>query len=172
VPSIIDQLLGADKTSGQDEYVSCGEVHTLWADLAMRYDVKEMTDLFLSCANDTEFKALLAAGKKTLEEQIGLLEKELTALGVPLPPAPPKTVSLPDGREVLRDEWMFRTVYMGIQSFIDEHSRCLRDMMSPHLRQMFIVMQRNEVNEYDKLTEYGKFKGWLRVPPPYRPVGQ
>lgn len=37
--------------------------------------------------------------------------------GIPLPPRPPKSINTPANTEVIRDELIFRLVYMEIQKF-------------------------------------------------------
>ena len=167
--TIIDKLLGARAATEAQGKVHAGEVFQLWTHLVMRYDIKEITDIFQNFAHDLEFKAILSLGLKIIEEEITELENEMDQLGIPLPPRPPKSINTPGNTEVLRDELMFRTIYMGIQNFMSEHLRNIRMMQNPRLREMSIRMQHDEINLFIKLSTYGQLKGWLFIPPSYNP---
>lgn len=169
--SIIDSLLGTKTTAQQQETVNSGEVHALWSALVMRYDVREMNDVFENFANDVEWKAILAMGKKILDREITQLENEMHRLGIPLPPRPPKSINTPGNTEILRDEFMFRITFMGIQTFLDEFMRAVRMMQNERLRGMLIEMFNQELGVYTKMSTYGRLKGWLMIPPAYHPAG-
>lgn len=167
--SIIDKLFGNRTTSQQQTRVHSGEVFQLWTHLVMRYDTYELTDIFQNYANDIEFKAILSIGMKVLQNEITELEAEMDSLGIALPPRPPKSINTPGNTEVLRDELMFRIVYIGIQNFMSEHMRNIRVMQNLRLREMSVRMERNEIDLFERLSAYGKLKGWLFIPPAYNP---
>ncbi len=162
-------VLGLGKTTAQQQQsIHTGEAFEIWQHLVMRYDIYELTDIFQNFANDPEFKVLLAYGLNVLQNKIDVIEKEMNRLGIPLPPRPPKSINTPANTEILRDELMFRTIYMGIQNFLNEHQRTVLMMKNPKLRDIFMEMQRNEIELYTKVIAYGNLKGWLHVPPEYK----
>ena len=134
----------------------------------MRYDVYELTDIFQNFASDIEFKALLAYGLNVLQARIDEIEVEMNRLGIPLPPRPPKSINTPANTEILRDELMFRTIYMGIQNFLNEHQRTVLMMKNAKLKNIFLNMQKEEITLYTRVVQYGNVKGWLHVPPEYK----
>jgi len=166
--SMIDRFLG-NRTMEKQSNVHCGEVFQLWTQLVMRYDVHELTDIFQNYAHDIEFKAILSLGLNIMDEEIAEWEKVMDNLGIALPPRPPKSINTPGNTEVLRDELMFRTIYMGIQNFMSEHLRNIRMMQNTKLREMSIRMERKEVDLFVKMSDYGRLKGWLFIPPAYNP---
>ena len=162
-------ILGSSKTTAQQQQtIHTGEAFEIWQHLVMRYDVFELTDIFQNFASDTEFKALLSFGLKMLQVNIDKIEVEMNRLGIPLPPRPPKSINTPANTEILRDELMFRTIYMGIQNFLNEHQRTVLMMKNPKLSNIFIKMQREEIDLYTRVVAYGNLKGWLHVPPEYK----
>ena len=162
-------ILGAGTTTAQQQQtIHTGEAFEIWQHLVMRYDVFELTDIFQNFASDTEFKALLSFGLKMLQVNIDKIEVEMNRLGIPLPPRPPKSINTPANTEILRDELMYRTIYMGIQNFLNEHQRTVLMMKNPKLRDMFMKMQREEIALYTRVVTYGNLKGWLHVPPEYK----
>jgi len=162
-------VLGMGKTTAeQQQSIHTGEAFEIWQHLVMRYDVYELTDIFQNFANDMEFKALLTIGLNTLQKQIDQIETEMNRLGIPLPPRPPKSINTPANTEILRDELMFRTIYMGIQNFLNEHQRTVLMMKNPKLRDVFMEMQKYEIGLYTKIVAYGNMKGWLHAPPEYK----
>ena len=162
-------IIGVGKTTSQQQQsIHTGEAFEIWQHLVMRYDVYELTDIFQNFASDTEFKALLAFGLNMLQVNIDVIEKEMSRLGIPLPPRPPKSINTPANTEILRDELMFRTIYMGIQNFLNEHQRTVLMMKNPKMRDIFMKMQREEITLYTRVVAYGNLKGWLHVPPEYK----
>jgi len=168
MPSLWERLLG-DKSPENQDKVHSGEIFQLWQHLTMRYDIRELTDVFQNFASDIEFKALLTYGMNMLDEEINIIEKKMDHFGIPLPPRPPKSISSPTNTEVLRDHLMFRIIYMGIQNFLTQQTNSILAMQNHDLRDMFIKMKEKELNAFIKMTEYGKIKGWLHVPPGYNP---
>jgi hypothetical protein len=162
-------LIGKGKTTAQQQQtIHTGEAFEIWQHLVMRYDVYELTDIFQNFASDLEFKALLAFGINILQGTIDEIEVEMNRLGIPLPPRPPKSINTPANTEILRDELMFRTIYMGIQNFLNEHQRTVLMMKNPKLRDIFMKMQKDEITLYTRVVKYGNLKGWLHVPPEYK----
>ncbi|SFR07208.1 DUF3231 family protein [Desulfoscipio geothermicus] len=143
----------------------CGEVFCLWQHLAQRYDTLEITQIFQNFAHDNDFKAILTMGLKILNNEIELIEKQMNYFDISVPPRPPKSANTPTNTEILRDEIMFRIIYWGIQNFVIQQTKSILAVEKNHLKSMFIKMLETEINLYDKLTSFGKSKGWLYVPP-------
>ncbi len=163
----LSDILGKSNTNVLKN-LHTGEVFALWQHLLSRYDIYEMTDIFQNFAYDTEFKAILSLGLKELQTEITEMEDKLNKFGIPLPPRPPKSINTPTNTEVLRDELMFRLVYMGIQNFLRQHIRTILNTDNEELLSMFIKFERLEMNIYIKLKKYANFKGWLFIPPAYK----
>jgi hypothetical protein len=161
-------LIVGKTTAQQQQAVHTGEVFEIWQHLVMRYDIYELTNIFLNFAHDVDLKALLAYGLNFLENQINKIEAEMNRLGIPLPPRPPKSINTPNNTEILRDELMFRTVYMGIQNFLNEHQRSVLMMTNARLKKIFMGMHKEELMLFTRATAYGNLKGWLRIPPEYK----
>ncbi len=164
----LSDMLSKGGSSESSKKLHTGEVFALWQHLLSRYDIYEMTDIFQNFAYDTEFKAILSLGLGELQKEITEIENKLNKFGIPLPPRPPKSINTPTNTEVLRDELMFRLVYMGIQNFLTQHIRTILDTDNDELLSMFIKFEKMEMNIYLKLKKYAKIKGWLFIPPAYR----
>lgn len=170
MPGIVDRLLGTTTTTQMQETVNCGEVYYLWNGLVLRYQIREMNDIFENFANDLDWKAILAAGKRIIDGEITELENEFKLLGIPLPSRPPVGVHTPANAEVVRDEFVFQWVLGGMSDFIEEHIRALRTLTNHRLREMFTKMKRTELGFFRRLSEYGELKGWTPLSPSYHPV--
>lgn len=160
-----------DKLLNKREKYHAGEIFALWQHLVQRYDIREMTDIFQNYAKDMEFKALLVSGTKILDDEIKVLEDELDNLRVPLPPRPPRSVNTPGNTEILRDQLMFRLIYMGIQNFLTQQTETFLTMQNPGLKDLFQDMTIREMDLVRKMNRYGELKGWLFIPPAYNPQG-
>jgi len=162
-------VLGFGKTVAQEQQtIHAGEAFEIWQHLVMRYDIQELTDIFQNFASDLEFKAILTWGLGILTQQIGKIEDEMNRLGIPMPKRPPKSINTPTNTEILRDELMYRTIYMGVQNFLNEHQRTVLMMKNKRLQSLFLKMQQGEIEMYTKLVSYGTRKGWLQIPPEYK----
>lgn len=169
---IVDTLFGINSNpSKQQKQLHCGEVFNLWQHLIRRYDIIELTDIFQNCAHDPEFKAILSLGLIVLNGEASKLENQMDHFGIPLPPRPPKSINSPTNTEILRDELMFRIIYTGIQNFVVQQVSTIISIQFPTLRDIFLNMEKKELDIYIKMSEYGKLKGWVQIPPSYN-VGQ
>jgi hypothetical protein len=146
-----------------------GEAFLLWDMLVSRYDIIELTQIYHNLGHDPDFKTLLRRGlNKTLEKEVNIMEKELNRYHIPLPNRPPKSVKIPASTGILDDKFMFKQIFTGIQSFLDNHVRTIRSVTTNDpLRDMFINFAKEELDIFDGLCKYGKLKGWLEIPPKY-----
>lgn len=144
-----------------------GELFLLWEQLISRYDIIEITQIFQNFAHDPDFKLLLKKGLgATLEKQVDDLEKEMNTFQLPLPSRPPKSVRVKANQGVLDDRLMFRQVFSGMQSFLDNHIRSIRSTITnDSLRHLFITFIKEELDAFDVMCKFGKIKGWLEAPP-------
>ncbi|MDW7673642.1 MAG: DUF3231 family protein [Bacillota bacterium] len=163
--SIIDSLLG-NKT--KQVKVHAGEIFGLWQHLVQRYDIRELTDIFQNFANDIDFKVLLTAGMNVIDKEIAILENQMDSFGIPLPPRPPKSINTKTNTEILRDELMFRVIYMGMQNFVAQQVQTTMQMQNKTLTEIFQRASKDELEFVQKLGSYGKLKGWLFIPPEYK----
>lgn len=98
------------------------------------------------------------------------MEKELNRYRIPLPNRPPKSVKIPANTGILEDQFMFKQIFTGIQSFLDNHVRTVRSITTNDaLRDMFISFAKEELDIFNDICKYGKSKGWLSIPPKYMP---
>lgn len=169
MPSIIDQLLGTQVAAQQQKGLTAGEVYALWSALAYRYDYRQLIDLFRTFANDVEFKALLSLGVGIIDSEISDLEKELMARGIPMPTRPPAALTTPVNTEVLQDEFMYRISLGTLQAMIETGIRTLRAVRLPRWRQMLLKFEEEDSSHLLTFADYGRLKGWIRIPPDYKP---
>ena len=89
---------------------------------------------------------------------------------LPMPNRPPLNINDPDSVNIqLSDQFMFRQIFEGCQTFIDYFARASRSMVtSDKIRKVFINFLTDELSLFDKLCKFAKLKGWLEVPPIYK----
>lgn len=151
--------------------MDAGEAFILWEMLLSRYDIMMKTQIYQNFAHDPDLKAMLSMGlTEILEKQADILEIEMNTHRLPLPLRNPKSVNLPTHNAVIDDEFIFRDVFFGIQSFLDYHARVIRSITTnDKFRKQLIDMAVDELYLFDKLVKFGKLKGWLKVPPIFQP---
>lgn len=146
--------------------VDSGEAFLMWDYLVSRYDNIQITQLFQNFAHDPDLKMLLKAGLTRLENQVNQVEQEMDKVKIPLPSRPPKTVSTDAGSGVWSDEFLFKIVFTEMQSFLDQHTRTIRSMVTnDSLRMLFIKFINEELDFFNDICKYGKLKGWFSNPP-------
>lgn len=144
-----------------------GEAFLLWDQLVSRYDIIQISQIFQNFAHDHDFKYFIKTGVQgALEKQVNLLEKEMNTYQVPLPERPPKSVNIPANSGIMADDMMFKQMFTGVQSFLDNHIRTIRSITTNDpLRHMFVNFAKEELDIFEDLCRYGKMKGWLQTPP-------
>lgn len=147
--------------------LDAGEAFNLWGHLTYRYDNIQLTEIFLSMANDGDFKAFLTVGQKMLFKQIKLLEDELRYFSIP-GPIRPVGVQAPGDIQFANDDTMFRNAYSGISGALSVHvSAAKRSTTNDRIRNLFVRLLIDEVDTFDKAVKFGKLKGWLNPTPSF-----
>ncbi|PKM82075.1 MAG: hypothetical protein CVU89_06975 [Firmicutes bacterium HGW-Firmicutes-14] len=124
---------------GTPERIDCGEAFHLWDHLTFRYDNIEQTQIYYEIAHDGDFKTLLKHGlEEVLQEQAGMLEKELLYFGLPMPKRPPKKSVGNSSPECLEDDHMFRMILAGMQGAAILHANALKQCITnDRIRKIF-----------------------------------
>ncbi len=144
------------------------EAGHIWNLLTSRYEVIETTQLLQNFAGDPDLKLILNEGLKFLKRQVDALENIAGKYGLPLPKKPPAASNSAVKVEVITDEFIFKRVFSGIQSFVSFYGTAMIQTTSAKLREEFLRYLQDELKLYDKLVVYGQLKGWLLEPPAYR----
>lgn len=155
---------------GSTEILDAGEAFHLFDHLTARYQTIEKTQLYQNFAHDIDLKLILLIGlQQTLEKQVNMLEKESNKFGLPLTSQPPKSVNTTEGKDMYKDEAMYRDVFTGMQYMFELHATALRQCVTnDRLRQFYIKLLHDEISTLDTWVKYGKIKGWLRPVPMYK----
>lgn len=166
---IIEQVadFGQSKRQLQTE-LSVFEAGHLWNLLTSRYEVIETTQLLQNFTSDPDLKLVLNEGLKFLRRQVAALENTASHYGIPLPKKPPAASNAAVKVELITDEYIFRRVFSGIQSYIPIYGEAMIQTTSAKLREEFLRFLQDELKLYDKLLVYGQLKGWITEPPAYR----
>ncbi len=154
------------------EKIDAGEAFHLWDHLTFRYDNIQATQIWYEHAHDTDFKFLLKNGlQNVLRKQAEMLEKELIKFGIPLPKQPSDVVKSAGDTTLLDDDYMFRTLNIGIMGALWLHTLALKQCTTnDRIRDIFRNLLIDEVNVLDKLLLLGKLKGWINAVPLYSPL--
>ena len=146
--------------------LSAGEAYALWDNLVARYDWDDSLQVFYNYANDPDLKDLIEKMLKLLKKQCITIEKQLQYFKLPLPPRPREAISFEAESGVVKDEFIFRRLFSGFQDFLSLCSAAVRtSVVNDSLRNMFMELLLEKIDEFDKLCIFGKQKGWFQVPP-------
>lgn len=152
--------------------LTVGEAYVLWDNLIGRYQLQELLQLAQNYAHDSEFVYLIKRDiNGVLADQINVLEKQFTHYHLPLPKRPPKNIEFEANSGALRDQYIFRRLFTGVQEFLALCSLSVRlTTVNDELREIFIKLLMEKIAVFDDLCKYGKIKGWFEVPP-FLPTG-
>ncbi|ATW25782.1 DUF3231 family protein [Candidatus Formimonas warabiya] len=152
----------------KEEPLNVTEAYHLWDHINLRYDQLELTKLFYNFAHDKDLRMLMDAGLLVLDNEASKLEKELTTYEIPLPQRPPEAFKSPIDPETIEDEFIYRTIFRGIQEAMDLHLRAaVESTRNDSLRRFFHGFLETEMDLFDKYLKYGKMKGWIHTAPFY-----
>lgn len=158
--------IGSANTTGNSR-VSFGEAYVLWDNLSGRYDLLEVSQLYYNYAHDGDLKDLIKVKIiDVMTPQIESLEKLMIRYQLPLPPRPPKNISIEAASGVEKDEFIFRRLFSYIQDFINVCAHSIKVMVTnDEGRFLFNQYLLEKIELFDYLCDYGLKKGWLEIPP-------
>lgn len=152
-----------------EQSIHAGEAYVLWAQLVARYDGLEIAEAMVNVAHDTDFKKLVEFGlDNIITNQIEKLEKKMIKYNVPFPERPAKHVRINNQLDEIKDESMYRLIFDTSQSALMFHIKAINICVNDELREMFMEFLKEEMDMYDKLVKYGKFKNWVRLAPSFK----
>lgn len=155
--------------SGKPEIICCASAAHLWDHLTSRYDNLRQTKMFSTFTNDGDFKLMIDQGILILNKQIDILEEECKQFGITLPKRPPEVIVAPEGKEMMKDDYIYRVLLAGFQGAGQMHAEAIKQVThNDRIRNIFIKMLMEEINYYEFFVRYGKIKGWLHPAPAYR----
>lgn len=148
--------------------IGAADVYLIWENLVQRYNDIRQTQVLSSYAADTGLKLLLDTGTNILKKQATDLENKLLYYGVALPEPYTNIVPTPETTELIEDRYIFNTILMGMWNTIALHSMAIQDVIiNDSIRNYFINLTFAEIELVEKMSKFGKLKGWIFVPPLY-----
>lgn len=161
---ILDKLI--PHTDSENLHV--GEAYVIWTQAMARYDTLELAQRMISQIHDNDLKILVKTGiTNIVEPQISKLENYAQKYNIPLPPRPPKSVNAQYATDATRDESVFKIIFDGSQSALLVHIKAINMTTNDTLRKLFKGFLIDDLDNYDSLVKFGKFKGWIKNPPIY-----
>ncbi|MGI6684097.1 MAG: DUF3231 family protein [Bacillota bacterium] len=122
--------------------------------------------MFQNLAHDPDLRKIIKKMVKVLGKQTSEIERQLAIFQIPLPPQPRKAIDFTVDSGILKDDFIFRRMFLGMQDFLTICAEALKHcVVNDELRQLFTRLVFEKMEEFDELCIYGKKKGWLQVPP-------
>lgn len=155
-------------TEQKQNNINVSEVWNIFDLLVSRYDIITRTQVLKFLTADKDLKMVINEGLETLQNQVSKLEDMMKKYGIPLPKRPPKEGITTSNVEEVTDEYVFRTIFKGIQAFILVEAKAFTSSSDCTIRAFFGQILNEELKMYDRLYEYGKVKGFIIAPPKYK----
>ncbi|MCK8818075.1 DUF3231 family protein [Natroniella sulfidigena] len=151
-----------------NEQLASIEAFNLWTHTNYRYVNIEETLRWKEFVHDADFKKILEKGLKKLNSQVKVLEKELKHFGLMVPKRPPKVVKTTNDKTTYKDEYIFKSLFIGLQWAGTLHSKAFQQcIVNDRIRKVFKDFLYEEMDMLNEISKYGKLKGWLPTPPKY-----
>ncbi len=149
-----------------NEHISTTEVYYLWEHYVYRTTNIHMTNILSKYVEDTDFKILLFAGLKVLDNQRNKLENLLIKYGVTLPEKYSNIFPTPEDPTIFEDTFIFKIIITGMQNAASLHGAALVDsLVNSEVRTLFKELVFSELDIINKMDKYGKAKGWVLTVP-------
>lgn len=145
------------------------EVFYVWDIFVTKLDVLETIQIFEHMIEDNDLKLINHQVKDTLYSGIADMEKIMRNYDIPFPARPPEAINSAVRLENVTDRDIFQMLYEAIQAFFPILGIGFMQSTTPDVRKgikdhLLVTIESQEI-----LVEYGKLKGFLNMPPAYRP---
>ncbi|NLL51670.1 MAG: DUF3231 family protein [Peptococcaceae bacterium] len=152
--------------SAHKPVLSSGEGSYLWEILVALYDWNDTLEILVNYAYDQELIDFLRKCEHLLNKQTKILEDEMAHYQVPLPERPRKAISFDTESGVINDDFIFRRIFTSSQNFLLLCSGAVKiSVVSESLRETFLKILLERIEEFDEICKFGRKKGWLQMPP-------
>lgn len=156
------------KTHKMQSQLSTEEAHRLWVKAQSRYILINNIHLFANFTHDKDFKYVLEQLKELYLKQVNILEKELNRYSIKSPEPNKKDIEASGNTELISDKEIARTIYSLMQLAIGKCMKTLHNaIFNDDIREIFIRITIEEIEQFFKFIDYIKVKGWLANPPLY-----
>ncbi len=103
-----------------------------------------------------------------MEKQISQLELETEKIGIQMSKRPPKFYGATKDKEIFKDEYIFKTLFTGLQWAGVLHANAFKNSVTnSRIRGIFLSFLYDELDLITNAVRYGKIKGWVPTPPLY-----
>ena len=152
--------------SAHKPVLSSGEGSNLWEILVALYDLDDTLEILVNYAYDQELTDFLRKCGNLLSKHTKVLENEMAHYQVPLPERPRKAITFDAESGVVQDDFIFSRIFINSQNFLMLCSAAVKiSVVSESLREIFMKMLLERIEEFDEICKFGKKKGWLHIPP-------
>ncbi|KMJ57510.1 hypothetical protein AB685_16010 [Bacillus sp. LL01] len=152
-----------------------GEVMDLWTAFTAFKEAHSLYQVALNTTNDTDLKGVLEEALEASLSDTKRVETLLLNEGVPLPLVNPNKPSsdpnsVPEGVRLTEDE-ISNLIAVKIAASITFCAQAMSKTIRTDVGLLFFSIQVNLMKFAAPLKNLMKSRGWLRVPPHYRPPG-
>ena len=154
-------------TEEKQQFISVGEIFIIWDIMVAKLDQLESIQIIENFIDDVDLRYISGKVVAALQTGISHMEQIMADYGVPFPARPPAGVNTPTKMEHINDRDIYMSLFESIQSFFPILANGYMQSTSPKIMKaiknhLLLTMELHEL-----LVEYGKFKGYLNLPPKY-----
>ena len=148
------------------EQVATNEIALLWEYLIFKYHSLRQFQNYSTYSSDPDFVALLNKDIILMREDINMLESKLVYYGVSLPKHHSNITVHVEDKTLLNDRYMLGNMQRVAGNAIVLHASLIPEIIvNDKLRKFLIDLSLNDIDKLDKLSKFGKAKGWEFITP-------
>ena len=159
------------KTEAKESLIDGREAFNLWDILLSKYVVLERIMLWEKCAKDTDLIVLIQLLRRTLQENVNILEKQMFKYSVKSPDQNKSGANFPGSSQAITDQLIAGDILIYMQEHVENLLKAFTtSMTNDNVRGLFQKLTVKTIDQLEKLMQYLKLKGWIETPPLYQHV--
>jgi hypothetical protein len=156
------------KAKEQAQMINVSEANNIWDILKSNYLGLELVKLWENYAHDKDFKIIVRAYMKDIEQDVSVLEQEIKKFGIRGPDKNRIAINSSVNTETLMDEYLAQEFLVFAQENIEQLLRAFRTSTdNDKVRGLIVKFAKQAIKRTDQIIGYLKIKGWLETPPLY-----
>lgn len=151
------------------ESIDISEAFSLTSLLSSRYHTRETIHVMRNFIHDRDLFIILEQVLDDLNNQVNLLEEQTVYFQLKVPSRPPYDGKTSQRVNIVRDEYIFRTILNGVTNDLFSLVQAVRNSTTnDRLRTLLRDMLKVQMNNHNLIIKYGKVKEWLDPDPTYK----
>lgn len=159
------------KTHLIQSQLSVQEVHRIWSKAQSSYLMINNLQFLSAFVHDKDFKYIIKRLEDSYNQQVNVLEKELSKFSIKSPEPSKTDVPASGIPEIASDKQIALLIHNLMKLLLSKCMKIISEIIyNDNLREILISLTKEEVAKFFNFVKYMKVKGWIENPPLYPDV--